>query len=146
MERKEKELLQILQEKLPLEPRPFKKIAQNLGISEEEVISTLKELKKKGVIRHIGASVDTRRLGYFTCLCAVSLPEEKINVAYEIAELPEVTHAYLRRHELNFWFTTVTEDKEALLKLVKFLENKYGFKIYLFPSVKKFKVKAVFNL
>ncbi|NPA39453.1 MAG: Lrp/AsnC family transcriptional regulator [Thermodesulfobacteria bacterium] len=143
---KEKELLQVLQEGLPLESRPFKKIAQQLGISEEEVISTLKELKNKGVIRYIGASVDTRRLGYFTCLCAVSLPEEKVHVAYEIAELPEVTHAYLRKHKFNFWFTTVTKDKNALFELVKSLENKFGVKIFLFPSVKKFKVKAVFKL
>jgi len=142
----DKKLLEVLQEDFPVCSRPFKIIAEKLGLTEEEVLKTLKELKNLGIIRHFGASLNSRKLGYFTCLCAVKLPKEKLNIAEEIASLPEVTHGYLRDHELNFWFTTVTKDEASLKTFVKSLEKEYGVKVLTFPAVKQFKVKAVFKL
>ncbi len=41
------EILSRIQKKFPLEHRPFKAIADELGMSEDEVISILQEEKKK---------------------------------------------------------------------------------------------------
>jgi DNA-binding Lrp family transcriptional regulator len=145
-EEKIKKLLNILQEDFPLVPEPFKTIAENLELTEEEVIEILKDLREKGIIRHLGASINSHKLGYITCLCATSIPEDKEEVAYKIAELPEVTHAYLREHKLNFWFTIVTDSEKSLKELCKKLEKQFQIKIKLFPAIKKFKVKAVFEV
>ena len=141
-----KELLNYLQENFPLHPEPFKVLAEKFDLSEDEIIEFLKELKKKNIIRHFGASVNSHKLGYITCLCATSIPENQIEIAYKIAEIPEVTHAYLRDHKLNFWFTTVTPSEKELKELKDRLEKNYNLKIKLFPATKKFKVKAIFKV
>jgi len=141
-----KELLNYMQENFPLHPEPFKVLAEKFDLSEDEIIEFLKELKKKNIIRHFGASVNSHKLGYITCLCATSIPENQMEIAYKIAELPEVTHAYLRDHKLNFWFTTVTPSEKELEELKDRLEKNYNLKIKLFPATKKFKVKAIFKV
>jgi len=145
-EEKIKSLLNILQENFPLVSEPFKFVAEKTGLAEEEVIDILKELKEKGIIRYFGASINSHKLGYITCLCATSIPENKIEIAYKIAKFPEITHAYLRDHKLNFWFTTVTKSQKELEKLCKNLEKTFKIKIKKFPALKKFKVKAVFEV
>ena len=134
-----KELLNYLQENFPLHPEPFKVLAEKFDLSEDEIIEFLKELKKKNIIRHFGASVSSHKLGYITCLCATSIPENQIEIAYKIAELPEVTHAYLRDHKLNFWFTTATPSEKELEELKEKLEKNYNLKIKLFPATKNLK-------
>ena len=145
-EEKIKSLLNILQENFPLVSEPFKFVAEKTGLAEEEVIDILKELKEKNIIRHFGASINSHKLGYITCLCATSIPENKIEIAYKIAKFPEITHAYLRDHKLNFWFTTVTKSQKELEKLCEKLEKTFKIKIKKFPAIKKFKVKAVFEV
>ena len=76
-EEKIKKLLNILQEDFPLVSEPFKFVAEKTGLTEEEVINILKELKEKNIIRHFGASINSHKLGYITCLCATSIPENK---------------------------------------------------------------------
>ncbi|RKX59505.1 MAG: Lrp/AsnC family transcriptional regulator [Thermodesulfobacteriota bacterium] len=141
-----KDLLNILQEDFPLHPRPFKIIGEKLGLSEEEILKYLQDLKNKGVLRHLGASPDSYKLKHITCLCAVSIPQDKLYIAEEIARLPEVTHGYIRKHNLNFWFTIVTKSEKDLNNIIKKLEDKYKIKIRKFPAVKKFKIKAVFKV
>ncbi|MGB9760869.1 MAG: Lrp/AsnC family transcriptional regulator [Caldimicrobium thiodismutans] len=141
-----KKLLNLIQKEFPLEERPFQVLGEKAGLSEEEVISFLKDLKEKGILRHLGASPDSIKLGHFTCLCATSLPEEKLSLAEKISNLPEVTHAYLRDHKYNFWFTLVLPKKEDLEPYLKRLEEEFQIKIKAFPAEKKFKVKAVFEL
>uniref|UniRef100_A0A7V4JQB9 siroheme decarboxylase n=1 Tax=Thermodesulfobacterium geofontis TaxID=1295609 RepID=A0A7V4JQB9_9BACT len=145
-EKKLKELLNFLQKDFPLVPEPFKILAEKFALEEREIIDFLKNLKKKRIIRHFGATVNSYKLGYFTCLCATVIPEDKIKIVYEIAKLPEITHAYLREHKLNFWFTVVTKSEKDLKDFCKNLEERFEIKIKLFPAIKKFKVKAVFEI
>jgi DNA-binding Lrp family transcriptional regulator len=141
-----KNLLNLLQQEFPIEEKPFETLAKKFDFSQEEIIEFLKNLQKEGIIRHFGATVNSIKLGYYTCLCGTSIPEERINIVYEIAELPEVTHAYLREHKLNFWFTVVLPSEETLPNFIKNLSDKYQIEIKSFPMVKKFKAKAVFTL
>ena len=45
------EILSRIQKKFPLVPKPFKVIADELEMSEEEVLSILQEEKRKNIIR-----------------------------------------------------------------------------------------------
>ena len=142
----EKKVVKALQEEFPICEKPFEEIGKRFGISEKEVVEILKKGLDSGIIRHFGASVNTRKLGYYTCLCATSIPEDRLDMVEEIASHPQITHAYLRDHHLNFWFATLTPSKEDFENFVKHLEHKYQIKILSFPTKKKFKVKAVFNI
>ncbi|MFN4131588.1 MAG: Lrp/AsnC family transcriptional regulator [Caldimicrobium sp.] len=146
MEKAYLDLLNIIQESFPIEERPFASLGQKVGLTEEEVLNFLKDLKDKGILRHLGASPDSLKLGHFTCLCAAHVPSEKLPITEEIANLPEVTHAYLRDNFLNFWFTLVLPNKDYLDSYLRELEEKFQIEIKAFPAIKKFKVKAVFSL
>ncbi len=143
----DKKLLDLLQNEIPLVPRPFAKIGEIIGISEEEVINRLKLLFDKGILRHLGASIDSRRLGFVTTLCAISTPEEIAEkIAQSIAKHPEVTHCYLRRHRVNIWFTIVAKDFNEINHILQKIEKETGFSPKQFPAKKMFKLRATFSL
>lgn len=140
-------LLERIQDHFPLVPEPFKVLAEELGLSEEEVLRRLKRLKEEGVLRHFGASINSRKLGFVTTLCAVAAPEEKKEeIARQIAARPEVTHCYLRKHRFNVWFTLVAKDFETVEKILGTIAAETGLSPRHFPSEKMFKLRAVFRL
>ncbi|QJA05977.1 Lrp/AsnC family transcriptional regulator [Thermosulfurimonas marina] len=143
----EKRLLDRLQEGLPLDSRPFARLGEELGLSEGEVLSLLRGLKERGILRHLGASPDSRRLGFVTTLAAVSVPPERAEeVAWRIASRPEVTHCYLRRHRLNVWFTLVARNWEEIERILSEISQEAGAAARHFPAEKLFKLRAVFRL
>ncbi len=144
---KDLKILEKIQDDFPLVSRPFERLAADLGLDEAEVISRLKRLKKEGILRHFGASIDSRRLGFVTTLCAVAAPPaERETIARKIARYPEVTHCYLRKHHLNVWFTLVAKDFEAVEGLLSRIASETGLKPQHFPAQRMFKLKAVFKL
>ena len=109
MDNTDKKLLDIVQDGFPLTSEPYREIASLLGVSEQDVIPRLKRLKDEGIIRRIGAIFDSKKLGYCSTLCAMKVPDQRIDeVALIINEYNGVTHNYLRNHEYNVWFTITT--------------------------------------
>lgn len=144
---KDQELLDLLQEELPLVSRPFALLGERLSLSEEEVLARLKRLQEEGILRHLGASLDSRRLGYVTTLCALEAPpERREEVASQIASLPEVTHCYLRKHRMNVWFTLVAKDFDEVERILESIREKTGLKARHFPATRMFKLRATFRL
>jgi DNA-binding Lrp family transcriptional regulator len=76
MDEVDKELINRLQSDFPVTSRPFLKVGQMLGLTEEEVINRLSRLKDIGVIRRIGANVSPQKVGFTSTLCAAHVPEE----------------------------------------------------------------------
>lgn len=106
------EILSRIQKKFPLVAQPFKSIADELGMSEDEVLEILQEQKRNNIIRQTSAIFDTKRLGYKSSLVAFKMPKEKIDRAVEIINShPGISHNYERNHDFNIWFTLgVTPD------------------------------------
>ena len=71
----DKKLLNLLQGKLQLVSRPFKLIGEEVGMSEEQVITRLQLLKEAGYIRKIGAFFNSDELGYRGTLVALKVRE-----------------------------------------------------------------------
>ncbi|NLT95996.1 MAG: Lrp/AsnC family transcriptional regulator [Clostridia bacterium] len=143
----DKKLLSIIQKDFPICSHPFKEIGATLGITEEETLNRLKKLKEQGVIRRLGAIMDSRKLGYKSTLCAMEVPEEKIpEVAAILDKYIGITHNYLRNHKYNMWFTLITPSEEHLQKTLADLEQKTGYKIYSLPAKKLFKIKVNFHV
>jgi len=78
MDEKDTALLDAVQDDFPLDPRPFAGIGERIGMTESEVIERLAALKTDGVIRRIGASFDSRKLGYVSTLLAARVDEDRL--------------------------------------------------------------------
>lgn len=94
----EKAVVRELQGDLPLVHRPYKIIAERLGIKEEELIQMIKQMKEKGLIRRFGGALRHREIGFVANAMVVWLvPKERVEEVGKImASFPEVTHCYER--------------------------------------------------
>lgn len=95
----EKKIVRFFQGDLPLEPRPFKKAARQLGMREEEILEYLKGWQKEGIIRRFGAALRHREAGIVANAMIVwQVPEEQLEaVGQKLASFAEVTHCYQRK-------------------------------------------------
>jgi DNA-binding Lrp family transcriptional regulator len=111
----DKRLLNLLQGSFPLERRPFARVAEAAGLSEEEVMRRTQRLLDQRIIRELTPIFDTRALGYQSMLVAAKVdPEHPHRAAQFINTHPGVTHNYLRNHDFNLWFTVAVEPDSRL--------------------------------
>jgi DNA-binding Lrp family transcriptional regulator len=148
MDKIDRKILNILQARFPIVPEPFDAVGAELGISGAEVIERVKRLKKKGVIRRIGAVFESRALGYTSMLCAARVPEEKIRAFADVVNsYPGVTHNYRRNNEYNVWFTFIAPNRKALEQSLDEIREKTGVTdILSLQAVKTYKINATFEL
>jgi siroheme decarboxylase len=111
----DKQLLNLMQGKFPLDPRPFGGVARLAGLTEEEVLTRVQHLLDKRIIREITPIFDTRAFGYHSMLVAAKVdPAYPHRAAQFINTHPGVTHNYLRDHAFNLWFTIAVEPGSRL--------------------------------
>ncbi|WP_150523107.1 AsnC family transcriptional regulator [Roseibium sediminis] len=105
MDAKDRTIIEATQAGLPLVPRPFVVLAQTLELSEDEVIDRLAQLKKKGIIRRVGAAPNHYRLGMTANGMTVWDVDDTIvdHIGEQIGALPFVTHCYRRPRALPEW-------------------------------------------
>jgi len=98
MDEIDQKLLKSTQDGIPIVSEPFKQIAKELALPEEEVLRRLDNLLKDGVIRRFGASIGHRAIGITAnAMCIWNVPDEKVETVGAImAGFPEVTHCYER--------------------------------------------------
>jgi len=111
----EKRLINRLQLDLPLVDSPFAAIGEELDLPEALVIATLQDLLERGVLTRFGPLFDiSKNHGAFS-LCALKVPENRIDEVTEIVNaFPEVAHNYLRENEWNMWFVLAASSKNRL--------------------------------
>nr|HPO38852.1 hypothetical protein [Kiritimatiellia bacterium] len=86
-----------LQRGVALTERPFAETGAACGLSEEAVLALVRRLLASGEARRFGAVFDSRRLGYRSALCAMTVPRARMaEVAEKVASVRGVTHAYER--------------------------------------------------
>jgi DNA-binding Lrp family transcriptional regulator len=111
----DKRLLNLMQAHFPIAPRPYRDVAANAGIAEEEAMARVTRLLEQRIIRQVTPIFDTRALGYSSMLVAAKVdPDNPWRAAKVINEHPGVSHNYLRNHEFNIWFTIATEPDSPL--------------------------------
>src|SRR3970282_1440141 len=120
----DRQILDLLQREFPIASQPFLILGHKLGLTEDETLMRISNLRKKGFIRQISAIFDTKQLGYDSCLVAIQLPPERLDEsAAVISAHPGVSHNYSRSHLFNLWFTIATPPGENLLSDVEKLSN-----------------------
>lgn len=144
----DKALLNRIQSDFPIDPRPFAKIGEELGLTEKEVIERVRLLKEKDIIRRIGGNFSPERLGYVSTLCAGRVPEQDLErFAGTVNGYPGVTHNYLRDNKFNVWFTIIAPSVEDIEKSIREISEQTGItEILNLPATRVYKIRAHFNL
>jgi DNA-binding Lrp family transcriptional regulator len=141
----DRKLLNLMQGSFPLDPRPFARVAEQAGVSEEQVLADVRRLLDDRIIRQVTPIYDTRALGYGSMLVAAKIdPEHPWRAAKIVNSHPGVSHNYLRNHEFNMWFTIAVEEDSALglqgtLALLQELTGAES--IRQLPTLKLFKIR-----
>jgi len=141
-------ILNRIQSDFPITTRPYLSIAQNLHLSEDQVIRRIKRLKKKGIIRRIGGNFAPEKLGFVSTLCAAKVSRDKINsFAKAVNRYPGVTHNYRRDNKYNIWFTFIAQSMDEIKNNLENISQETGVKgIINLPATKMYKIKAHFDL
>jgi DNA-binding Lrp family transcriptional regulator len=115
LEELDRRLLNLMQGRFPIEPRPYARVAELAEITEDAAMVRVQHLLDQRIIRQVTPIFDTRALGYSSMLVAAKVdPENPHRAASVINAHPGVSHNYLRNHEFNLWFTIATEPDSQL--------------------------------
>jgi DNA-binding Lrp family transcriptional regulator len=141
-------ILNRIQSDFPMTKRPFLSIAENLDLSESDVIKRLEQLKKKGIIRRIGGNFVPEKLGFVSTLCAAKVSEDKIEgFTRTVNRYPGVTHNYQRDNKYNIWFTFIAQSMDEIKGNLEDISRDTGVKeIINLPATKMYKIRAHFDL
>ncbi|OPX86820.1 MAG: hypothetical protein A4E53_02852 [Pelotomaculum sp. PtaB.Bin104] len=106
----DKQIVRAVQQGLPLTSRPFQAMAEQLGLSEEELLDRILAMYKDGRIRRFGAVVRHRELGFVANAMVVwDVPAEQVMTKGKImASFPEVSHCYQRPRQPGWSYNLFT--------------------------------------
>lgn len=111
----EKKLINRLQGDLPMVEKPFALIAEELNVTESDVLMTLKSLQNRKIMTRFGPLFDIVKKKGALSLCALKVPLERFEqVTNLVNSYPQVAHNYLREHEWNMWFVLAAKSLPEL--------------------------------
>lgn len=139
-------LLNDFQRDFPLTPTPYADLAERLGVTEAEVLATLRELTEEQSISRIGAIIPPNAVGA-SLLAAMAVPAERlVEVAGWVTALPEVNHNYEREHRLNLWFVVTAGDADHLERVLRRIETRTRLPVLRLPLLEEFHIDLGFPL
>jgi len=141
-------ILNRIQSDFPITERPYLAVADELGLTEREVIARVRRLREADIIRRIGGNFVPGKLGYVSTLCAARVPPEKVAAFAEVVNRnPGVTHNYLRENDFNVWFTFIAPSMEEIQARLQEIARETGVsEILNLPATAVFKIKAQFEV
>ncbi len=106
----DKKVISLIQGDLPVDPRPFALLSDQIGLTEGQFIARIKDLKERGIIRRFGATLRHQEAGFSSnAMVAWFVSDHRINEAGKIfAKFSEVTHCYQRRPQKDWPYNLYT--------------------------------------
>ncbi len=142
----EQHLLNDFQRDLSLSATPYADIANQLGVSEEDILKSVQSLQSRGVISRVGPVFQPNRIGVST-LAAMSVPTEDIEcVARIVSAFPEVNHNYERDHKYNLWFVVTASSEEHLNIVLYEIEQHAEYPLMSLPMLDDYFIDLGFKL
>ncbi len=142
----ERRLLNEFQHDFPLVPRPFRLIAERLGVAEDVVLDLLCRLQEEGYISRIGAVLEPGTAGHST-LAAMRVPVERLEeVARLVSSYREVNHNYEREHDYNLWFVVTARSRARVAAVLEDIRGRTGLPVLELPLVEAFRLDLGFPL
>jgi siroheme decarboxylase len=119
------DLIEAIQDGLPLTPRPYQAVAERIGCSESDVIQRLRGLLDDGIIKRLGVVVRHHELGYCANAMVVwDVPDDRVDqIGLALGDQDCVTLCYQRPRQLPEWrynlFCMVHgQDRQAVLDCI----------------------------
>ncbi|MFK5969174.1 MAG: Lrp/AsnC family transcriptional regulator [Candidatus Marithrix sp.] len=135
MDNIDRSIINNLQGNFPICENPYGQVAEQLNITETELIQRIGKLLKQGMLSRFGPMYHAERLGGGLTLAAIKVPVDDFEkVTEQVNEFPEVAHNYAREHELNMWFVLATERPEQIGSIITAIEAKTGLHVYNMPK------------
>jgi len=139
MDEIDKHIVNTLQDGFPICDAPYRQVATQLGLTEQDLINRLKALLDNGTLTRFGPLFNAEQMGGALTLAAVKAPIERFDEITEIINsFPEVAHNYARSHDLNMWFVIATETPEQIQQTISAIEQQTGLTVYNMPKNKEY--------
>ena len=106
----DKKIVRLLQGEFPLVAEPYKELAVEIGITEEQLLARISAMREEKKIRKMGAVLRHREVGFTAnSLCVWNVPDARIDeVARCMADHPRVSHCYDRNREADWQYNLYT--------------------------------------
>ena len=126
----ERKIIALVQGDMPVDKYPYRVIAEKVGTDEETVLSVLRDLNDRGIIRRFGATLRHQKTGFTAnAMVAWRVDEDRAEeVGKRMASFDQVSHCY-RRNPAKDWpynlYTMVhAADETACRKIVATISEK----------------------
>lgn len=146
MDELDKKIIRRLQGEFPLVPRPYARLAEEIGIDQDVLLARLQQYRRQGLLRKMGAVLRHREVGFkANALCVWVVPENEMDrVGRVMSAHPRVTHCYARRPQAewryNFYTMVHGRDEAECRAIAAQLAQQAGVDDYaLLFSVKEWK-------
>ena len=135
----DKQIINHLQDGFPVCESPYQVVADQLGLTETDLIERITVLLDSGVLSRFGPLYHAEQMGGALTLAAVKAPQQQFEQVTEIINaFPEVAHNYQRNHELNMWFVIATDMTKRLTEVIKEIEQQTGLSVYNMPKINEY--------
>lgn len=146
MDKIDKDIINHLQNGFPVCENPYAVVAEELHLSEMELIERIQNLLEQNTLTRFGPMYNADRMGGAFSLVAMSVPEERFEeVSQHVNALKEVAHNYQRNHKFNMWFVLATETPEQIDIINSEIERQTGLPVYNMPKLREFYVSLRFQ-
>jgi DNA-binding Lrp family transcriptional regulator len=144
----DRKILNRIQSDFPIDRHPYRLLAAELELEEEEILRRVAHLKDAGIIRRIGGNFAPEKLGFASTLCAARVPQDKMALfTRTVNRFPGVTHNYQRDNRYNVWFTFIAPSMEEIAANLEQIRRDTGVDDILnLPATQVYKIKAHFKL
>lgn len=132
----EKKIIALLQTDIPIVKQPYLEMAKKIGISEEEFLSVLRDLDRRGMIRRFGATLKHQKSGFTAnAMVAWKVDEQQVEkVGAIMAGFREITHCYRRNPapgwKYNLYTMVHATSEDGCRDIVKRVSEATGEKEY----------------
>ncbi len=125
---RDREVIRVLQQDLPIVSRPFAQWGQSLGMSEDDLLQYAQDFIRKGQMRRFAAVLYHRKAGFRANGMGVwAVPENRVDeVGAIMASYRAVSHCYLRPTYSDWPYSIFTmvhgqteQDCEAVLQEIE---------------------------
>ncbi|MDP4143418.1 MAG: Lrp/AsnC family transcriptional regulator [Bacillota bacterium] len=143
----DEQIIRRLQKDIPITEEPYRIIANEVGIGEDELIDRIDWLHKTGVLKRVAAVVRHREVGFkANALVLWKVPEERVEAVGTImASVQQISHCYERDTCENWKYNMYTmvhektrqQCEEVIKKLSRDTEVKEYRVLYSLKELKK---------
>ncbi|MFW2491593.1 Lrp/AsnC family transcriptional regulator, partial [Clostridium chromiireducens] len=128
----DKEIIRKLQEDIYITPTPYKDMAKDLNMNEDELLYKIKTYNKCGILKRIGAILYHRNAGFKANAMVVwKIDDHNLDkIGAYITSISEVSHCYERKPcaswDYNLYTMVHEKDRVSCNKLIEKIANTIG--------------------